>query len=291
MAPVSYSAEPGWVRTNWRGDAGWTAANGPVLAVVIEARSRLIYLGSLDGGFNLLNAPYPKALPAAGDPSPNQGGHRFWLGPQSVWKWPPLKEWEYSPAASVAASGAVLTVVQEHIDPGYPAVVREYAWEGGRLRCTARWRDEGRPFFGIHVIPVDVPLSLAARLVRTAEIPAGAVAAQMVDPEPALELPHPSVTVDGDVATVTSGIKTLKAGFSPQALTIARPHGWKLSVQPGPCEGVAVGTPDHGYLSQVWVGSEKFDLAELEQLSPYLKGDAHGLCASTIYIEATPPSL
>jgi hypothetical protein len=185
----------------------------------------------------------------------------------------------------------VLTVVQARIDPGYPAVVREYAWEGGRLRCTARWKDDGEPHFGLHVVPVDVPLTLVARLVRTDGVPAGAVAAQMVHPEPALSLPHPSVEVHGDLATVSSGIKTVKLGFAPQALTIARPHGWTLSVQPGPCEGVATGAPDQGYLSQVWVGSPKDPLAELEQLSPYLKGDAGGLCASTIYIEATPGPL
>ncbi len=290
MAPVLFSAEPSWVKTTWRGDAGWTAVQGSVRAVVIEVRSRLIYLGSLDGTLNLLNAPYPQALPTEGNPSPNQGGHRFWLGPQSRWKWPPLTEWEYAPAASVAPSGSVLTVVQARIDPGYPAVVREYAWEGGRLRCTARWKDDGQPHFGLHVVPVDAPLTLAVRLVRTAEVPAGAVAAQMVNPEPALQLPHPSVTVNGDVATVSSGIKTLKVGFAPQDLTIVRPLGWKLSVQPGAFEGVAIAAPDHGYLSQVWVGTAKEQLAELEQLSPFLKGDAGGFCASTIYIEAIPPS-
>jgi hypothetical protein len=289
MAPASLSAESSWVRTIWRGDSGWTAAQGAVRAVVIDDRSRLIYLGSLDGGINLLNAPYPAAKPTAPDPSPNQGGHRFWLGPQRRWKWPPLREWEYSPAASAKADGTVLTVSQMHLDPSYPAIVREYAWEGNRLRCTARWQDDGRPYFGIHVVPVDAPLTVAARLERWDEVPAGAVAAQMVGPEPALEFPHPSVSVDGDTATVSSGIKTLKLGFAPQALTITRPYGWTLSVEPGPYEGVALGSPDRGYLSQVWVGSARDRLAELEQLSPYLKGDARGRCASTIYIVATPP--
>jgi len=207
-----------------------------------------------------------------------------------LWKWPPPKEWEYSPADSVSSSGPVLTVVQAHFDPAYPAVVREYAWEGRRLRCTARWKDDGRPYFGIHVIPVDVPVSVQARLEKSGEAPAGAVAAEMVAPEPPLSLPHPSVAVEGDLATVSSGIKTLKIGFAPQALTVARAGGWTLSVLPGPFEGVAQGAPDHGFLSQVWVGSAQVPLAELEQLSPGLRGDAHGRCASTIYLEATAPS-
>jgi hypothetical protein len=91
--------------------------------------------------------------------------------------------------------------------------------------------------------------------------------------------------------TVASGIDTGKFGFAPQALTIVRPRGWTLSVEPGPYEGVALGSPDQGYLSQVWIGAAKFDLAELEQLTPYLKGDSRGRCGSTMYIEAMPPAL
>jgi hypothetical protein len=258
--------------------------------VVTEARSRLIYMGSMDGALNLLNAPYPQARATDKDPSPNQGGHRFWLGPQRRWKWPPLSEWEYSPAAEARAEGSVLILVEFRRDLSYPEVAREYAWEGGRLRCTARWRDDGRPYFGMHVVPVDTPISVTARLAAWDEVPSGAVAAQMVSPEPELELPQPSIAVDGTTATVRSGIKVAKVGFAPQALTVSRPRGWTLSVQPGPFEGVALGAPDKGYLSQVWVGSSKDSLAELEQLTPYLRGDANGRCASTIFIEATAPS-
>jgi hypothetical protein len=290
MAPASPAADSPWAKVPWRGEAAWTATRGPVRAVVTEARCRLIYLGSLDGATNLLNAPYPREPASAGDPSPNQGGHRFWLGPQTRWKWPPPGEWEYSPAAAAAAAGPVLTMVQQHFDPGYPALAREYAWEGARLRCTVRWRYEGRPYFGIHVIPVDVPVSVQARLVKSDGVPAGAVAAEMAVPEPTLAFPHPSVAVNGDLATVSSGIKTLKIGFAPQALTVARRGGWTLSVLPGPSEGVVLGAPDHGYLSQVWVGAAQVPLAELEQLSPCLTGDAQGRCASTIYLEATAPS-
>lgn len=289
MTPGIFGAGADWVKTSWQGEDAWMATQGAVRAVVTEARSRLIYIGSPDGACNLLNAPVPREPPTAGDPSPNQGGHRFWLGPQRRWIWPPLGEWEYSPAAGVSAAGALLTVVQMRRNPEYPAVTREYAWEGGRLRCTARWRDDGRPYFGIHVVPVDVPFAVTARLVRWDEVPDGAVAAKMDGREPDLALPHPSISVAGDLATVASGHKTVKVGFAPQALTIARPGGWTLSVQPGPWEGVALGSPDHGYLSQVWVGSPKDRLAELEQLTPYLRGDANGNCSSTIYIEATPP--
>ena len=290
MTAASLSASPVWEKTTWRGETAWSSTQGAVRAVVTEVRSRLIYLGSLDGTVNLLNAPYPQNRPDGKGHWPNQGGHRFWLGPQNNWKWPPLAEWEYSAAAGVKTDGMVLTLHERHDDLSYPAITREYAWEGSRLRCTARWQDNGRPYFGLHVVPVDVPFSVTARLERRPGMPAGAVLAQMVNPEPPLTLPHPSLTVAGDDATIRAGIKVAKLGFVPQALTITRLSGWKLSVLPGPHEGVAHDAPDQGCLSQVWVGGpSEHELAELEQLSPYLRGDAKGRCASSIFIEATPP--
>lgn len=59
---------------------------------------------------------------------------------------------------------------------------------------------------------------------------------------------------------------------------------------PGPSSVATRTCPDQGYLSQVWVGDKTHDLAELEQLTPQLKGDASGNCSSTIYIEATAPT-
>ena len=282
-------AESSWEKTTWQGEPAWVSSRGAVRAVVSEARSRLIYLGATDGSLNLLNAPVPAAAPANRSDSPNWGGHRFWLGPQTRWVWPPPVEWEHSAAASSETRGAVLVLRQPRIDPEYPAITREYEWDGARLRCTARWLDDGRPCFGLHVVAVDVPFAVTVRLVKGADAPAGMVAAQMVDPPPPLTLPHPAITVAGDRATVRAGVEVAKLGFVPQALVIERPGGWKLSVQPGPHEGVALVAPDHGYVSQVWVGGKNADLAELEQLTPYLQGDAAGRCASTIYLEATAP--
>lgn len=289
MTAASLPASSAWEKTTWRGETAWSSTRGTVRAVVTEVRCRLIYLGSLDGTVNLINAPYPQTLPDGKGNWPNQGGHRFWLGPQSRWKWPPLPEWEYSAAAEVTVDGPVLTLHERHDDLAYPALAREYAWEDSRLRCTARWQDNGRPYFGLHVVPVDVPFSVTARLDKRAGVPAGAVLAQMINPEPPLTLPHPSITVEGDRATVRSGVKVVKLGFVPQALTITRPSGWKLSVLPGPYQGTALDVPDQGYLSQVWVGGPGPELAELEQLSPYLHGDTKGWCSNSIFIEVTPP--
>jgi hypothetical protein len=284
-ATASFATTANWEKTIWQGEAAWISTQDNVRAVVTEARSRLIYLGSSDGAFNLLNAPTP--LPDAGQ---NQGGHRFWLGPQCRWKWPPLKEWEFTPARLVCGRDGMLVLSQPQTNLAYPALTREYAWEGKRLRCTVRWQDNGQAYFGLHIVAINTPVAITVRLEKTKDAPAGLVAARMVDPEPPLHLPHPSITLDGDNATVRSDIKKVKLGFVSQPLTVNRQHGWKLSVMPGPCSTPTSDAPDHGYLSQIWVGDKTNDLAELEQLTPSLKGDASGTCTSTIYIEAIPPA-
>lgn len=287
--PVPVPCSTCWQKTTWRGETAWSSTQGRVTAVVTELRQRLLYLGPADGSQNLLNAPYPRLLPTAHNPWPNQGGHRFWLGPQSRWVWPPPTEWEYTSAATVLTRGPTLVLAQPRHDPSFPAVTREYDWDGARLRCTARWADEGPPFFGMHVVPVDLPFVGAAQLVKSAAVPLGMVEVRMEDARVSGFLPHPAVSVAGADALLTAGRRVIKAGFSPQPLSIARAHGWRLTVRPGPYEGIPAGAPDHGYLSQIWVGSPEHDLAELEQLTPYLRGDRSGVCASSIYIEATPP--
>jgi hypothetical protein len=290
ILPAMSSAASTWQKTTWRGETAWSSINGPVRAVVTEWRARLIYLGSVDGTCNLLNAPYPRVLPTLQDRWPNQGGHRFWLGPQKRWIWPPPTEWEYSAAAQVAPAGDQLNVQHARLSPAYPLLAREYAWDGSRLRCTVRWLDDGPPFFGMHVVPVDLPFTGTAQLVKTGAVPHGVVEVQMDDARPDGFLPHPALTLRNGLALLTAGRRVLKAGFAPQPLHAERAQHWRLTVHPGPYEGIPAGAPDYGYLSQIWVGSVEHDLAELEQLTPYLRGDRQGRCASSIYIEATPPA-
>jgi hypothetical protein len=109
----------------------------------------------------------------------------------------------------------------------------------------------------------------------------------MVDPEPAIQLPHPSISLIGGHATVRGGIRQVKLGFVPQTLAVERADGWSLSIHPGPFRGTGGASPDHGYLSQVWVGDGSANFAEVEQLTPHLHGDASGTCSSTIFIEAS----
>jgi len=291
MSPVLSSSESpaSWERSVWRGESAWVSVRDGVGAIVSEARSRLIYLGAPDGALNLLNAPWPRVLPGKDNPWPNQGGHRFWLGPQHRWGWPPPTEWEYAAVSSACIAQGLLVLRHAHLDPAYPALTREYTWDGSRLRCTVRWADDGRRYFGLHVVAVDTPFAITVRLEPSAAAPAGLIAARMIDPEPPLRLPHPAIAVEADRATVTAGICKAKLGFAPQPLAIERPGGWRLAVHPGPCSQANSEMPDHGYLSQVWVGDDSGDLAELEQLTPHLGADAGDTCSTTIFIEATPP--
>ncbi len=278
-----------WHRTRWKGEPAWESVHGEVRAVVSEARCRLVYLGAADGSFNLLNAPDSAPMPDAHDVSPNWGGHRFWLGPQKRWVWPAPADWEHAAAKSVVVDHGALVLQQPHTDPQYPALRREYAWDGRGLRCTVSWKDDGRPYYGMHVVALNLPFRIVTRLVRWEEVPDGLVDVQMQAPRVKGVLPNPCVEVRGDQATIVAGRATLKSGYVPQPLTVERPGGWELSMVPGPHEGVAIASPDFGYLSQVWVGGPQYDLAEIEQLTPYLIGGRDGRCSSTIHLVALPP--
>jgi hypothetical protein len=180
----------------------------------------------------------------------------------------------------------VLVLNHPRIDPAYPALTREYVWEGNRLRCTVRWVDDGRRYFGMHVVAVNTPFAITARLERCDAAPDGLVLARMVDPVPPVRLPHPAITLQDGHAGLRAGIQVVKLGFAPQALTVERPDDWILSVLPGPCAEPGGEMPDLGYLSQVWVGDGSSDFAEIEQLTPFLRGDGTGKCSSTVFIEA-----
>jgi hypothetical protein len=277
-----------WQSTRWRGEAAWASTCGAVRAIVTEARQRLIYLGAADGTQNLLNAPLPHT--PAEDPWANQGGHRFWLGPQKKWAWPPVADWEYSAAQTVQLEHDCLVLQQPRRNPAYPALTREYAWVDHQLRCTARWTDPQGDFFGMHVVAVDVPLAGSAQLVRGREVPLGLVHVQIDHTATEGFLPHPAIALVRDRAIVRSGEKLLKVGFFNQPLTVDRAASWRLSILPGPHAGTVGPLPDHGYLSQIWVGGPEYDFAELEQLTPYLRSDGSTPCASTIFLAALPPS-
>jgi hypothetical protein len=139
----------------------------------------------------------------------------------------------------------------------------------------------------MHVIAVDRPFTITARLEAGDAAPAGLVFARMVDEVPAIQLPHPAISVSDGSAMVRAGILETKLGFVPQTLATERADGWSLSMHPGPSGGPRGEMPDNGYLSQVWVGDESSEFAEIEQLTPLLRSNDSGKCFSTIFMEAS----
>ncbi len=289
MASAGLAAEAVWSPVRWHGEEARCSTRGAVHAVVSLARARLIYLGAADGSCNLLDAPRPAVMPATASDSPNWGGHRFWLGPQSRWVWPPPVEWEHAAAVAVDEHDGVLRVEHPRGNSDYPVLVREYEWNGDSLRCTVRWSCDGRPYYGMHVVAVETPFSVAAARVVSPEVPEGLVDVQLGGPVVRGLLEHPAVQAEPDRILLFAGRKTAKCGFAVQPLAIERGAGWRLEMAPGPYEGRVQKSPDMGYLSQVWVGGPEVPLAELEQLTPYLLGDTNGQCSSTVYLKASAP--
>ena len=276
-----------WISTQFIGAPAWEAQCGAVKAVVSEARARLLYFGSVDGSCNLLCCPENTTSSSPGQPTSNWGGHRFWLGPQKRWVWPPLSDWEFSPAASVSSSGGVLHLTHPSTASDYPTITREYAFEAGRLRCTASWKDDARLYYGMHVIAVDVPAAFTFKLSKSQERPAGLVSVLLDGYDTRSLGLHPAFREMNGLGELVSGTsEKAKVGVFPQPLQIRREGGWLLSLHPGPHAGAAVGCSDSGFLSQVWVGDTTCVFAEMEQISPFLAGDGMGQCSSTCYLEA-----
>ena len=288
-ASTSSAPNTVWTETQFLGSRAWQSLNGKQLAIVSEQRCRLLYLGAADGTLNLLSAPTQPPAQNSSNMAPNWGGHRFWLGPQQRWVWPPKSEWEFAAAASVHTEGSVLYLTHPAGDKDYPVLTRAYAWEGSRLRCTVSWKDDGRAYYGMHVMAIDAPAEIHAKLAPSAATPEGAVLVRMTGFDTSGVLSHPAATKAGDELILRSGTShSAKVGLIPQTLRCPRPHAWTLLLHAGPSSGVPIGSSDAGFLTQVWVGQPHVNFAELEQLSPILLGDDSGTCSSTCYIEGLP---
>ena len=85
-----------WQPLSWNGERAFAAESHGWRAVVSVERARLVYFGAVGAEHNLLFAPATRTGPHG------WGGHRLWLGPQSLWNWPPPAAWESSPARSVS---------------------------------------------------------------------------------------------------------------------------------------------------------------------------------------------
>lgn len=246
----------------WRSDLGiWRAEVDPL-------RGRLTFLGTV-GGDNLLLYP-------PGPPSDLEfGGHRIWLGPQSEWPtaWPAPKNWESQPAASVRVirGGALEVLSPEARD--FPSIRRTYHWSrSGLLICKSSWNEHqlrGRQ--AIHILQMAEGMTLTAKANKTAKVPRGFVKLPISNrPEIQTHFKSPPhVNRSGNQLEFRRWKTEEKFGFSVQTLIASRP-GEELRLHPGKHRGIVTGYPDHGFLTQIYLGSDQWPVTEIEQLSPRL---------------------
>lgn len=272
-----FAVEAGWTPTEWRGEQAWASTSPKGWTAIVSAgRARLVSLTPPGGGNNLLFAELKNEY--------SWGGHRFWLGPQSAWAvdWPPPPDWETSPAATIASSGAMLRVVQPRTNPGYPELVRTYEWCKDILHCTVSWNDAR--FHGIHIL--QIPITAVVRVKRkvSEKLPLGYVLLPVYR-RPGVhtdrELSPASGRVEGDVITLRGTGVIEKIGVPPQAI-VADIGAYRLTMSRGKMTGMSDKAPDLGMITQVFLGSDQSVFAEIEQLTPF---GGEGVAVSEILIE------
>lgn len=256
-----------WHPLTWNGERAFVADSGQWRAIVSADRARLVYFGAAGREHNLLFAPAERNGPHG------WGGHRLWLGPQSLWNWPPPAAWESSPAKAVAEQGGRLIVTLPEAGDGYPSLVHEYYWGPDGLHCNARISGGTRAVQIIHI--VQVPDRVTVRSIQappTAYAPRGYVQVHLGR----TPSPQPNFAAPGQVTPASDGLQLHftgvmeKLGFPPQPLH-GVVDGQGLRVERGTITGAVGATPDEGFSTQVYLGRPDGPLIELEQLSPYFR--------------------
>jgi hypothetical protein len=253
-----------WHATHWNGEEAAASTNAGWTAIVSIDRARLVWFGPV-GGMNLLFSTTSRNDPAG------WGGHRLWLGPQREWPkiWPPPEAWEHSRAKSVSLDQHHrLRLDLFEAGNGWPKLARTYRWHGSDLICGAEIEGGTRPAQVIQIVQIPQSSHVHVAAFPDAFAPRGYV-----------RLPAGTVqelTTEFQPPSQVSGIGHLlelhhngiveKLGFAPEVLG-ANDGPWKLGVARGAHSGRTESEPDHGYLSQVFLGSHE-PFIELEQLSP-----------------------
>ena len=265
---TSQTSTSDWHQTIWNDEKAWESTSSGWTAIVSEERSRLVSLAEADHGENLLYVSSKDAM--------SWGGHLCWLGPQSQWKdnWPPAMDWERSSATAVRASRTLLTVTHPHTDLKYPGLTRSYQWRKGVLHCNLSW--QGGYHHAIHIVQVPRWSIIHLHRAITKDFPLGYGMPKFSGPIETLAdvAIHGEVgRVDGDRMTLWHANLSEKIAVEPQEL-IAEIGDHQLKIRRGAESGCTEAAPDHGLLTQVFVGDWQNPFIELEQLSPYANNNS-----------------
>jgi len=264
-APAVATEKSVWHPLAWNGERAFAADSGPWRAIVSADRARLVYFGAAGTDRNFLFAP------SARNTANGWGGHRVWLGPQSLWNWPPPAAWESLPARDVAERDGRLVVTLPAVGDGYPELVREYYWGADGLHCGARISGGTRAVQIVHIVQVpDRAKVLGVKAPPTAYAPRGYVQVHLgrtPSPQPNFAAPGHVTAGPGGLDLHFTGVME-KLGFALQPLH-AVVDATRLRVERGASTGVTGTTPDEGFATQVYLGRPDGPLIELEQLSPF----------------------
>ncbi|HVU17985.1 MAG TPA: hypothetical protein VHD32_13750 [Candidatus Didemnitutus sp.] len=260
-----FGASEDWHATHWNGEEAVTSTSSGWTATVSIDRARLVWYGRI-GGPNLLFSTTKRDDPAG------WGGHRMWLGPQGEWPkiWPPPAAWESSRAKSVSLDQHhLLRLELFDAGDGWPKLARTYRWRGSDLVCGAELEGGTRPAQVIQIIQIP-----GSSKVHVAAFPDAFASRGYVRLPPTnvreltAEFATPSqVSGTGHLLELHYNGVAEKLGFAPELLEGTIDDRMKIGVVRGPRTGKTVGEPDHGYFSQVFLGSHE-PFIELEQLSP-----------------------
>ena len=277
MADALHPA-PTWQPAAWQGEKSLVTVAQGWKAVVSLERGRLMHFGPSEPELNLLLAPPTRDNPDI------LGGHRVWLGPQANWSeiWPPPQAWELSGPETCTTRGGELRLLMPDSGAGWPRLTRTYRWAGAQLVCGVELTGGTRPAQIIHIFQMPAPTVVSAEARAVAGFPLGYVRLPSKVAAFAARFDQPlQVTRRGNALTLRHSSAIEKLGFRPQTLS-GRNGSFSLAVTPDQPGGAAIGEPDEGFLSQVYLGgSEAF--IELEQLSPLFAAGAPA--AFTVVLE------
>ena len=279
VAHVAVKAAPpepvvsAWSGTTWHGERAYELVTAQWRAIVSVERGRLVHFAPAEAGARNLMLETVTRSDRMG-----WSGHRVWLGPQSLWVWPPPNAWEFSAAESVKVSGNRIELLMPDAGDGYPRLTRIYEPAGDRLACRVAVAAGGtRAVQVIQILQTPPDTKVELRLAPSAKWPrgyfrvGGAVGPNM---QPDLPLPAGVEEVAGGVVMSMAG-KSDKLAFPPQTL-VARIGGYRLALAFGESRGPETAAPDDGFYTQVYIGNPQGPVVEIEQLSPQWQAGAAG---------------
>lgn len=273
-----------WTPCTWHGENAYRSIRGEIHAIVSLQRARLVYFGSSDGKRNLMATPDRRILPNENEPSPDWGGHRFWLGPQKNWGWPPLADWEYSSVQSCMPHDESLQLQGPHANVAYPQIRRRYHWHDNELHCSCEWQSNDTPYYGMHVLAITPIDSLKLYIQISNTTPAGYLRIHLDGTDPT---PLSTIETRDGTATLHSSdgqADGIKVGFPIQTIAHQSKHG-TLRMSPAKTKGVVTSEVDCGYRSQIWC-RDTGPFSEIEQISPYLKAPRGDWISCSIALSA-----